>query len=100
MNEKPSRTWQDCIALQPADLLAYEGQKAAHLALDIEDDKELQAKFRKSLRAMLGGKANLKSQHYPTFFKTVLKLRSKGLLITETSLPRHLRQTLHKKSVN
>jgi hypothetical protein len=88
------RTWQDCIALQPSDLLAYEGQKAAHLSLGIDDDKELQARFRKSLRAMLGGKAVLKSQHYTNFFKTVLELRRKGLLMPSTSLPRHLRRSL------
>jgi hypothetical protein len=89
-------TWKDAIALQPADLLAYEGQKAAHLALSIDDDKKLQAKFRKSLRAMLGGNAILKSQHYGNVFKTVLELRRKGLLIPGTSLPRQSRQALHK----
>ncbi len=85
------RIWQDCLELQPADLMAYEGQKAAHLALRIEDDRELQAKFRKSLRAMLGGNATLRSQHYPHVFKTILELRRKGLIVPVASLPRHLR---------
>lgn len=91
-------TWRDAMALQSADLLAYEGQKAAHLSLGINNDKELQAKFRKSLRAMLSGKAILKSQHFQTFFEQTLELRRKGLIMPATSLPRNLRQKLNKTS--
>jgi hypothetical protein len=42
--------WEDCVALQPADLMAYEGFKRVS---DVKSGKDL---IRKSLEAMLGKK--------------------------------------------
>jgi hypothetical protein len=69
------RRWEDCIALQPADLLAYESQKAAHLGLAISDDAELQRRYRKSLRKLLGGNCTLRGLCFTTFFDSILEIR-------------------------
>jgi hypothetical protein len=71
------RLWQDCIALQSADLLAYEGHKSALLGLTIADDEELQRCYRRSLQKLLSGKATLRGLCYPRFFEHILEERRK-----------------------
>jgi hypothetical protein len=50
--------WEDCIALQPADFMAYEGMKRIDSSLHGGDD------VRKSLRALLGDNMPLKIEHF------------------------------------
>jgi len=68
------RLWRDCIALQPADLIAYEGQKSAHLALGIKDNAELQRYYRKSLRKLLSGKVVMRGLCFQ-FIEGIVNLR-------------------------
>lgn len=50
--------WEDCIALQPADFIAYEGMKRVDGSLGGNDN------IRKSLRALLGDKMPLRIEHF------------------------------------
>lgn len=72
------RRWQDCTLLQPADMLAYEGQKAAALALKVVDDVELQTRYRKSLQKLLSGKLTMRGLCFTRFFENVMEWRRAG----------------------
>jgi hypothetical protein len=69
------RKWEDCLALQAADLIAYEGQKSAHLGLSISDNATLQRSYRKSLQKLLHGKTNLHGLCFTNFFNNLIEQR-------------------------
>jgi hypothetical protein len=69
--------WKDCIALQPADLLAYEGQKTAHAGVNSPGD--FAPRYRKALQAMLGGNAALQGDCFLNYFENIRKARLQEL---------------------
>jgi hypothetical protein len=74
------RSWEDCIALQPADLIAYEGFKA--IQADIQSDETLvEERMRKSLQAMCAWKIPLRIHYFrPGIFRAVKEWRRTGKL--------------------
>ena len=73
--------WEDCIALQPADLIAYEGMKRVDGSLVGND------RIRKSLRALLGNTMPLRIEHFTEQnfidFMKIIENKSKGNALNE-----------------
>lgn len=71
------RSWESCIALQPADLVAYEGQKTTDLAIRT-GVQNIQDRVRKSLQALLGTRVRLTGHYFEDFFEAIVNWRKTG----------------------
>jgi hypothetical protein len=74
------RCWEDSIALQPADLIAYEGFKV--IQADIQSDETLiEERMRKSLQAMFAWKIPLRVHYFRSgIFRALKHWRETGKL--------------------
>lgn len=80
--------WQDAIALQPADLMAYEGMKAVNLAI-ATGMTNLQERMRKSLRALLGKRVGMYGEYFTNnVFEATLNWRRTGKFESDTPVTR------------
>lgn len=76
--------WQDAIALQPADFMAYEGMKAVNLAVKT-GMTNMGERMRKSLRALLGTRVGMTGWYFTNdVFEATVNWRQTGKFESDT----------------